>query len=215
MFADNILKKVGHFSAFEGNISSWVSFDLKQSKATYLKKIILELYKMTFMLPGTGFVNHYRLLHENSGSTYILAKKRTKNLAMKVGILETLYNTASALTTVQTLLSSKGPGITSPKHLYKAVRCLYIFHIFVENSSQSSSVLYSIDFPTRDLIVFPSFILLLTKKNRCFQKFCLSHISYFHHFQSFSSTSHVISVCCLPLFQTHLKFLTTSYTCSQ
>lgn len=70
---------------------------------------------MNSMLPGSGFVSHYRLFPENSGLTYSFSfkkKKKIKNVAIKQVILQPLYEVASALITLQKLLSAKDSQIT-------------------------------------------------------------------------------------------------------
>lgn len=93
---------------------------------------------------------------------------------------------------------------------FYAFRCLYIFQhlcwklfvIFL------GPILHWFSYHRS---IFLSLIVLLAKNSMCFLKFCLSHMFYFHQFPSFSSTSQAIPVFSLNLFQTGLKFVTTSY----
>lgn len=84
----------------------------------------------------------------------VSAKEKIKNLAVKGEILKSLYNMASALTTVKKTAFSKGPQDNVAQTLFfRHLDVSKFFNIFVENSSPSSSVIYYFDFPTTDVIV--------------------------------------------------------------
>lgn len=44
---------------------------------------------MGSMLPGSGFVSHYRLFHENSGLTYSFSLKKSQECGNKTGNIAT------------------------------------------------------------------------------------------------------------------------------
>ena len=66
---------------------------------------------MSSMLPGSGSLSHYRLLHKNSGLTYSFSKKKIKNVAIRQGILLMLYKVATDLISAQKMLSPEDPQI--------------------------------------------------------------------------------------------------------
>lgn len=120
-----------------------------------MKRILkLHLKKINFMLPGSRFVNHSRLLHEDRSSTYSFSQRENKKLGSKRGNTEIIIQYGFCLDHCKKTAFSKGPQDNVAQTLFfRHLDVSKFFNIFVENSSPSSSVIYYFDFPTTDVIV--------------------------------------------------------------